>query len=309
MEPLSRGDRNRVKHALEDWALALIIARLGPLGLKGARRFGASLATLWYYLYRRRVDVAMANIDRAFKGKLSRQEVKRISLQSYRNIGRTFLEFARFPFMNSSDARALVDFSNLEILDEVAAEGRGAILVTGHFGNWEMLGAAIAGRGYPISFVVGRQGNARVDRRINGYRGGMGVGIIEQGAALRQIPKALKEGRFVALLADQDAGRSGVFVDFLGCPASTPKGAAHFACRFQVPILFGVTIRTDDGRYKALMHPPIRPRKGADLNEEILRLTREYTGALERAVYDHPDHYFWPHRRWKTKPPTKEEER
>lgn len=303
---MSKGGKNRIKHTLEDQALALIIRVLGPLGFRGAQRFGAFLATMWYYLYRRRVDVSIANIDRAFQGKLSRRELKRISLQSYRNIGRTFLEFARFRYMTASDAGKLVDFSNPESLAAIAAEGRGAILVTGHFGNWELLGAAIAGLGYPISFVVGRQGNALVDKRINGYRGGMGVGIIEQGAALRQIPKALRRGEFVALLADQDAGKGGVFVDFLGSPASTPKGAAHFAYRFQVPIMFGVTVRGDDGRHMARMHDPIRPREGADRDEEILRLTREYTRALEQAVYRYPEHYFWPHRRWKTKQPSEE---
>jgi KDO2-lipid IV(A) lauroyltransferase len=297
----------RIKHRLEDAALALIIALLGPLGFRGAQRFGSFLATLWYYGYRRRVDVSMANIDRAFGGTLDRRAVRRLSLESYRNIGRTFLEFARFPYMDARRAAELVTFSNPEILDDLARRGKGAILVTGHYGNWELIGAAVAGRGYPISFVVGRQGNALVDRRINRYRGGMGVGIIERGVALREIPRALRRGEFVALLADQDAGRSGVFVDFLGTPASTPKGAAHFAFRFGAPILFGVTVRGGDGRHRAELFDPIWPRENADTDEEVLRLTRAYTAYLEEAVYRHPEQYFWPHRRWKTKPPAEED--
>ncbi len=229
--------------------------------------------------------------------------MKEISRQSFRNIGMTFLEFARFPHMTSREAVDLVEFSNLKAYEEVAAHGKGAILVTGHFGNWELLGAAVAGRGYPISFIVGRQGNALVDRRINGYRKAMGVDIIYRGAALREIPRALERGEFVALLADQDAGPGGVFVDFLGTPASTPKGAAHFACRFQVPILFGATVRDAEGRHRALLSEPIWPVKGADEEEEIMRLTSEYTDRLARAIYQSPEQYFWPHRRWKTRPP------
>ncbi len=292
----------RVKHRLEDIGLALIVASLGVAGFRGAQKIGSFLATLWYRYYRRRVDVAKENIRRALGDAIPPGRLDELALLSFRNVGMTFMEFARFPYMSAADAARLVRFSNVEVIHRLHDEGKGALLVTGHLGNWELLGAAVASLGYPISFVVGRQGNTLVDRRINRYRARMGVQIIYHGAALREIPRALRRKEFVALLADQDAGRSGLFVDFLGTPASTPRGTAHFAYRCDVPIVFGATERLADGTHFARLSEPIYPDTTADERSEALRLTRAYTDLLAAEVRRRPEQYFWPHRRWKTKP-------
>ncbi len=293
----------RWKHKLEDAAVAVIIAMLWPLGYKGAQRFGSFLGSVWFYVYKRRIDVAGANIRRALGEGMSDEEVSELILKSYQNLGKTFLEFARFPYMKAEDASKLVRWERWEVFEEVLAAGKGGVLVAGHYGNWELFGAAAAGRGLPISFLVGRQHNAIVDKRINGYRARMGVGIIRRGAAVREIPRAMERNKFVAILADQDAHRQGVFVNFLGTPASTPRGPAHFSYHTGAPILFGSIERLEDGTHLSRMTEPIWPRTDADEEEEIQRLTQAFTDHLADAVRRRPDQYFWPHRRWKTAPP------
>ncbi|HBZ00685.1 MAG TPA: lipid A biosynthesis acyltransferase, partial [candidate division Zixibacteria bacterium] len=107
--------------------------------------------------------------------------------------------------------------------------GKGAVLVTGHFGSWELMGAYVAQHGWPIDYLVGEQHNLKVNKLMNDHRTMFGIGLIELGVAARGVIKAVREGRMVAMLSDQDAGSDGVIVEFLGRPASTPKGPAAFA--------------------------------------------------------------------------------
>lgn len=193
----------------------------------------------------------------------------------------------------------------------------GALVVTGHLGNWELAGAVLAGLGFGVSAVVRRQANRRVHRRLERLRRGLGVEPVPMAAAGRRIPAALSEGRVVALVADQDAGRKGVFVPFLGRPASTFRGPARLALEHRVPLVFGALVR-EAGRYRALARPvwspgggrtasgpgqgladPDAPGRGPPGEKE---LTRAWAAELERAVRERPGQYFWFHRRWKTRP-------
>ncbi len=295
------------KHRLEDAALTLISGINRPLGWRGSQKFGSLLGTLWYYGYRRRVDVSRENILRAFPG-MSDKDAARIASASFRSIAATFMEFARFPYMNAADAARRARVTTPELLERLRDEGKGGILVTGHYGNWELFGGAVAGLGFPMSFVVGRQTNRYVDARINEYRRCMGVSVIERGAALRAVPRALARNEFVAVLSDQDAGKSGVFVDFLGTPASTPRGAGFYSHKTGSPVLPGRIVRLPDGSHEGTFTEPIYPDAGAESGDDIQRITQAFTRELEHAVRLNPNHYFWPHRRWKTKPPAETRE-
>lgn len=290
------------KHRLEDAALTLISGINRPLGWRGSQRFGGLLGNLWYHAYRRRVDVSHENIRRALP-KLNDKEIADIASASFRSIASTFMEFARFPYMNAAQAAQRARITTPELLERLRDEGRGGILVTGHYGNWELFGAAVAGLGYPMSFVVGRQTNRHVDERINDYRRSMGVEVIARGVALRAVPRALERNEFVAVLSDQDAGKNGVFVDFLGTSASTPRGAGFYSHKTGSPVLPGRIVRMPGGGHEGTFTEPIYPDPAVESDEDIQRITQSFTAELEKAVRLDPNHYFWPHRRWKTRPP------
>jgi KDO2-lipid IV(A) lauroyltransferase len=135
---------------------------------------------------------------------------------------------------------------------------------------------------------------------MNDYRKRMGIGIIKMGVAAKGIIKALRSNRFIAMLSDQDAGTDGTVVEFFGRPASTPKGPAAFALKMNAPIIMAFIVRESRGKQKIVLEKPIFGKNTPDKEEDIKNLTQAYTSLLENYIRKYPDHWFWPHRRWKS---------
>ena len=241
----------------------------------------------------------MENLKRSFPDK-DGKELKEIAKRAYRNIAKSLTEYMLFPKLDKARILDLVEFEGLEVFDSALQEGKGAVLVTGHFGSWELMGAAISQKGYPIDFLVGEQHNRLVDNLMNKHRMMMGIGIIKMGAAAKGVIKALKENRFVAMLSDQDAGKDGTIVDFLGFPASTPKGPAAFSLKTNAPMIMGFILRRNGKRQKIILERVEPIEKTSDKEEDIKRLTQAYTSVLEKYIRAYPDHWYWLHRRWKS---------
>jgi KDO2-lipid IV(A) lauroyltransferase len=288
------------KHRLEAGAVNILLACASVLPLWFLRLVGAALGWTAFTVPRIRRRVAVDNVCRAVGG--SEGEVRAIARRSYMNLGRSMMEFAALPRMSAERIRSLVEVEGERHFADVAAAGRGAVLVTGHFGNWELIAAWLGRSRFPFNVLVGRQSNSQVDRIINRLREKQGIRVIPYQASLRGALRALENKEFVAVLADQDARRKGVFVDFLGRPASTIREPARLAIRLGCPIISGVVIRLPGGRHRAEILPPLWPDPDRSQEEAILELTQRFTANLERYVRQHPDQYFWAHRRWKTQP-------
>jgi len=266
-------------------------------------KLGGFLGVVAFDIFRIRRCVTLENLQRAFGEKFDAREKVRIARRSYVNFAKSMVEFASLGRLRSEDYLKIVRIVGGENLRDPIAQGRGIIIVTGHFGSWELLGAGAVAHGFPADFLVGEQTNTLVNNCMNDLRRGAGIGIIERGIAARGVFESLKKRRIVALLADQDARKAGIFVDFFGAPASTFQGPAQFAFRTGCPIVCCYIVRRGDETHDAYFLPPIYPKAGAGRDAEILRLTQEHSKILEDYVSRFPDHYFWAHRRWKTKPP------
>ena len=265
--------RHRIEYAAARLGQALVCA----LPSSAARATGAALGSFAFSVLRIRRDVVMSHLRRVFGKSRSEDELLRVAKESYRNFGRMTFEFARFPRMSRSDVERHVRVSGAEHLDAALSEGRGAILVAAHFGNWE-LAATLAVRGYPVTFLVGEQHNILVDRMMNGLRERFGVETVPVTGSLTGVLRALRRNRIVAMLSDQDAGRSGVFVDFLGLPASTPYGPGRLAARTGAPLLPGVAIRRGGPDHELVICGPVpSPDDGLPLEERTRLLTQGYT--------------------------------
>ena len=273
---------------------ALFLAGSLPLGV--ARALGASVGSLAFGLGIRRA-VSIDNIVRGLG--ITPRDATRIARRSYQNLGRCFMEFAAQRRWSDDDVRNLIAMDGLEHVRAASAAGHGAVMVSGHFGNWEGAGAALRVYGVPISFLVGEQTNARVDDVINDLRRAQKIGIITRTSALKKVLSTLRNNEVVCLLADQDARKSGVVVEFLGRPASTVRGPAMFAIRAHCPII-PFSIHREGKTFRAVIEPPIWRDPSLDEEAAVVAMTQAYTSALERAVREHPDEYFWPHRRWKS---------
>lgn len=266
-------------------------------------RLGGLLGIVAFDLLRIRRGVTLENLKASFGERFDEREMRRIGRRSYINFAKSMVEFASIGRLSRERIRKIVRIEGSEHLDRCLERGGGIVVVTGHFGSWELLGAASVAHGYPVDFLVGEQSNSLVDDLMNDLRRSAGIGIIARGIAARGVFASLKKNRIVALLGDQDARRSGIFVDFLGRPASTFQGAAQFALRMRSPIVCCYIVRLASEDHEAVFLPPIEVEVEAEREGEIRRLTEEHTKAFEKAVLLHPDHYFWAHRRWKTRPP------
>lgn len=293
----------KARHRLEYWSARTFaaLARLLPLPL--GRPLGALLGQLAFSVLRIRRRVTMDNLHHAFSGIWGKKELLRIGASCYRNLGRGVVEFCRFPTLTRKNLGEMLEIKGLEHCQRVLAQGRGAIILSGHFGAWEFLGPAFALNGYPVDLLVRSQKNPLADELMTRHRAWVGAEILRASRTPRGVVRSLRQNRLVAMLADQDGGRDGIFVPFLGRLASTPRGVARFAMETGAPILMSFVVRQRGQKHRLIIHPPMEIPHTGDQQSDLYQILRAYTQCLETYVRAHPNQWFWAHRRWKTRPP------
>lgn len=289
-------------HRAEYYAMRATIAGLRALSWEAACKFGERLGSLGYRPLGIRKHVVERQIAAAFPN-LTPEAVTSLSLESYRHLGRTFIETALLNSLGADGLQNLVEtVEGWEEIDEVMAKGNGAVLVTGHIGNWELAGAYVAARGVPLDAIARGMANPLFDAYLNQTREAIGMTIVHDSEAVRRTPRSLRAGRAVAFVADQGVmGLASTFVPFFGRPAKTPRGAAVFALRFNVPVVFVVALRQPNGRYRIVVERIEAPRTG-DRDRDVDAIVARFTQHLEKWVRAVPAQYFWQHRRWKRQP-------
>lgn len=211
-------------------------------------------------------------------------------------------EMARLPRMTRERFNIVIDTSEIDVMRTALARGKGAIYVSGHLGNWEWLGASCSRNGIPFAYVVAPQTNKLVEYWMESMRRSAGAEIISRKDSVRGTLSALREGKVIAMLCDQDGGKAGVFVPFFGVDASTARGPAVFHLKTGAPLVFGTCCRQADGRYKLKFvelptYQPTSDREGDERN-----VMAAITEQLEAEISKTPEQYLWLHRRWKTRP-------
>lgn len=290
-------------HRAEFWALRAALGALQHVDWRRAGALGARLATLGYWPFRIRRHVVERQIAAAFPG-LDDAEVQRIAKGAYAHLGRIVGETAVLPSLGKDDILGMVESADgWEDIARAAQAGRGLILVTGHLGNWELAASYVVARGVPTDVIVRRMANPLFDAYLNATRLKLGMTVVYDQEAVRRTPRALAAGRAIGILADQGGkGIAAIHVPFFGRPARTPHGPAVFALRGDIPMFFVAVIREPSGRYRFSAERIPLERTG-DREQDVKRLVRRYTAALERWVRAYPEQYFWHHHRWKRQPP------
>lgn len=229
---------------------------------------------------------------------------RRVARASYRHLGREAVATFRLGGGDRERVERVTRVEGLDALRRSLDQTGGAIVVTGHLGNWEIGGAALAVRGIPVDAVALVQGNRLFDQDLVEARARLGMRVVARGAAPREVLRSLHAGRVAALVADQNARAAGVFVEFFGRLASTYRGPALFALRTGAPLFLGIALRVAGERhqYRVVLEEVAITRTG-DLERDVEALTAAHTRALERWVRSAPEQYFWQHKRWKTRPP------
>jgi KDO2-lipid IV(A) lauroyltransferase len=181
--------------------------------------------------------------------------------------------------------------------------GHGLIMLTGHYGNWEILGYVLAALGFESTAVARPLDNPYVSEYLYGVRERNGQKIVDKKGAMTEVAPLLERGGVVAFVADQNAGAKGLFVDFFGRKASTYKSIGLLAMQFNVPVVIGYARRLDDRfQFKVATQDIIWPADWRNQDDPLRYITQRYTKAIEDMVREDPGQYWWVHRRWKTRP-------
>jgi len=282
------------KHRLTYTALTLISDWLRKRDPAIQYWYADKLAQLFYNHLVIRQKEARKNIAIAFP-RYSQARRELILKNSYIFFIRNTMQFLSFPkgFQN-----AHITVNGKEYLDKALTKKKGAILVTGHFGVWEIMLAWFGLNQYSMLVVGQKQKNSGADTFVNQLREDTGIKMIPRKSSLEFMYEALARNNILTLASDQDAKKRGIFVKFFNLPASTPKGAGRFHLEYGSPLIF-VTCHLERPNNHVLDILPIP----TDSNSNIASITQSFTLMLENIITAYPEQYFWFHRRWKTKQP------
>lgn len=292
-----------LRHHLEYIAVRLALCQMQELPVPSALAVTEGTGSLAYRLLKGRSRTGRDNLAAAFPEK-SPAEIDALLRDVYRNLARTASEmFLLRRRVRPSNWREYAEIEGLENAVEAFLPGKGCILVTGHFGNWEFLGHVLPYIGIRSKALARPLDNPLLDGYILGVReSGLQRILLKQGSG-GEVERTLARGGFVSMLVDQDAGNRGAFVPFFGRLASTWRSAAVLSMQTGAPILPGCCVRTGEPlKFRVFVGRPVWPDAAADVSAETLRITADFTGQLESWIRRYPEQYLWLHRRWKSVP-------
>lgn len=268
------------------------------IGLNVSRKLAPALGSLFFYFIPIRKKVVIENLQLAFPENDFNTN-KKLALKIYNSFAITLVEIMCLPFLNKSQLINAVNCINPELILEKYKEGKGVILLSSHFGNWEF-GAISVGIQikFSLSVVVKPLRNNLVYELMNKGRTKFGNEVVPLGISIRRTYQTLKEKKIVAMVADQRGPVEGVKVDFFGKQVSIYTGPAALALKTGAPILCGIPIRQKDYKYNMTL-VEISQDNLPQEEEKVKEISQRYTSYLESVIRQHPEQWLWMHKRWK----------
>lgn len=298
------------KYRFKDAAIYVLVVATGfivrQLPRSASLRLGAGLGNIVYRTVKRRRQIALKNLSMALGSEKSKDELEHIARSSFRNMGKTLVEFLSTPRYSAERLRSLARIEGMQSIQQAAARGKGTVFISAHLGNWELIFQIMSGSIECLSAIGQSFKYHRLDRLVNGYRTMYGGQVIKKEIAAKQSLRLLRQGLGIAFLGDQDAGDNGVFVDFFGIPASTPRGPVMLALRTDASIINVLDVRQDDDSHLITFSEPMELEISGDLEKDVEFNTARFVKYLENIVREHPCQWLWMHNRWKTRPKTQD---
>lgn len=268
---------------------------------KLALSIASLLGTLAFYALPRYRQLTIDNLKSAFGGERSERELEDIAKRVFQNLGKNAVELVSLPKFNKARMDRFVRFRNKEALDRAYEKGRGVIVLTAHFGSWELMAAALRENNCPGVTIGRRIYFKKYDDFLNRLRKSRDVEVIYRDESPRKMLKTLKKNWIVGIVADQDVDSvGGVFVNFFGRPAYTPVGPVALAKASGAPLVPVFIIREGDWHTIAI-EEPIEQADTGDKEADLIFNTQRWSNVVESYIRRYPDQWVWMHRRWKTK--------
>jgi KDO2-lipid IV(A) lauroyltransferase len=294
----------KLKHDLIYYFARVLIFFLGLLPFSLAGKLGWGFGAFFFWMVPGERRKTLRHIRMAFPKNFTGKQIRKLAFRVWVNVGRNLFEVVRWLRMTREEIVSQVARCHgWGHLEKALRRGKGALVVTGHLGNWELLGTYLAFR-HAVSGVAQNLYDPRFDRMLTSLREKkMGASIIKRGIALRGILEALKKNQVVMALCDQDTGKDGVFVPFFGKEAWTQSGVARIAQKTGAALIPAFLVRGADDKFELHVEKEIKVPQTGDREKDMLETVRRYTEVIERYVRAYPDQWVWMHDRWKTRPP------
>ncbi len=275
-------------------ALSFVAKRLNP---KRMERWGMALGDFIRLSSSRYRRVVKKNLTRAFPD-WSEAEVERVGRKVFGHFARGILEFFHLLNLSREDVDRWVDITGTEHLDRALEAGHGAVLITAHYGNWELFARKLVLRGYPLNVIARDSDDAGMTGIANKIRESAGYHVLSRENAALPAIRRLKKNELLGILPDQNSF-TGIMVDFFGHPAMTATGPAVFSLKAGSPVICGFGHREPDGRFKVTIHPPLEVEITGDDETDTRTITAAFTKAIEQEIRKDPSQWLWLHDRWR----------
>jgi KDO2-lipid IV(A) lauroyltransferase len=298
--------RSKISDFVQYVGLRAFVGIIQLLPMNICMLMGMFLAYASYLIDRKRRKIAEENLRNAYGEDLSDSQIREIIRRSYLHLASVGIDFIKLPrIVNGNNWRKYFEVEGLEFARKAREEGKGIIFVTGHVGNWEVLGCAMKFLfHHPVHSIAKHMENPFNDRFFTKLRADGGQKIIFTENASREILRVLKNNQLLGILVDQHVRENNIFVDFFGQKASTTRSAATLSLKTGTPIIVLFARRVDRRyRFKVTLSRPIQIEKTGNLEKDIFNLTQRFTNMIESQIREHPHEWLWIHRRWKTRPP------
>ncbi len=299
--------KRKKRNLLVDWllyvALRGLVAFLFLFSFRLSLKTAGFLARLLLKHYHRGRKRALDNLRASYPDKDQDWYIK-TGRRSFEHIAMLAIDVLYTPkLIRKNNWRKYSYFTTAEHAKWLMKEGKGMLMVAGHYANFEIMGYMLGRFGFNVYSIARPLDNRYISKYLYGVRRNAGQKIIDKKGATAMMDDIIKSGATVCFIADQDAGRKGVFVDFFGRKASTYKSIGLLAMQYNIPIGVGYSRRVDNRFYFEIgVNRVIMPDEWKDKQDPLLWITQEYTSAIEKFVRQDPTQYWWLHRRWKHRP-------
>jgi len=306
-EQQRRKKKKKKQNPVLDWllyaAVRILVIFLYLFDVETNLRFACFLGDLLWRFYGRGRQRALENLRASFPEK-SEQWVRQTGRRSFQQLVMLTIDILFTPrLVRKHNWRQYSRFLRAERVKWMMHERKGLLMVTGHYGNFEIMGYMMGLFGFDIYGIARPLDNKYLNRFLYGVRERRGQKLIDKKGAAQIMPSLIAQGSSIGFIADQDAGHKGIFVDFFGRKASTYKSIGLLAIMYNLPIVIGYSRRVENRFFFELgMTRIILPHEWADKEDPPMWVTSEYTKAIETFIREDPTQYWWLHRRWKSRP-------